>query len=208
MVEYILDVCEKLGYAGILFFMFLESTVIPIPSEIVMIPAGVLAAQGRMDPWIAIVMGIVGSWLGALTNYYGSYLLGRPFLEKYGRYFFLPQKRLDQVEAFFRRHGEVSTFTGRLIPVIRHLISIPAGLSGMNLFRFFLFTGLGAGLWVSILVWIGYVAGKQLDKINSDTITQLWHQYSAHVTIGLVIFCAVVIGSYILIYRRRHPHKK
>lgn len=208
MIEYILDVCAKLGYGGILFFMFLESTVFPLPSEFVMIPAGVLAAQGRMNPWIAIAMGIVGSWLGALTNYYASLWLGRLFLEKYGKYFFLPRQRLDQVEAFFRRHGEVSTFTGRLIPVIRHLISIPAGLSRMNIFRFLLFTGLGAGLWVSILVWIGYVAGKQLDKITSDTITQLWHQYSTQVTIGLILFCALIIGTYIFVYRHRHPRRK
>ncbi len=206
MVEYILDICEKLGYGGIVFFMFLESTVVPVPSEIVMIPAGVLAAQGRMNPWVAILMGIFGSWAGALTNYYVSYLLGRPFLEKYGRYFFLPKHRLDQVESFFLRHGEVSTFTGRLIPGIRHLISIPAGLSRMNMGRFLLFTGLGAGMWVAILVWIGHIAGRQLGDITSETVERLWKQYSTHVTVGLLVFCALIIGIYIIVYRRRHRH--
>jgi membrane protein DedA with SNARE-associated domain len=203
MVEYILDVCARLGYGGILFFMFLESTIFPVPSEIVMIPAGVLAAQGRMDPWIAIAMGIIGSLAGALTNYYGSLWVGRPFLERYGRYFFLPRHRLEQVERFFNRHGEISTFTGRLIPVIRHLISIPAGLSRMNLFHFTLYTCLGAGIWVSILVWIGYVAGKQLEKIDSDAIMNLWRRYSTEVTVGLILFCALIIAAYVFFYRRK-----
>lgn len=203
MVEYILDICARLGYGGIIFFMWLESTVVPVPSEIVMIPAGVLAAQGRMDPWVAILMGILGSWGGALTNYYVSLWLGRPFLDRFGKYFFLPPHRLTQVEKFFHKHGEISTFTGRLIPGVRHLISIPAGLSRMNLPRFIIFTGLGAGLWVAILVWIGYIAGKQLERVDSETITALWHQYSAEVTIGLILFCAILIGGYIWWQRRK-----
>ena len=203
MVEYILDICGRMGYGGILFLMWLESTVVPVPSEIIMIPAGVLAAQERMNPWVAIVMGILGSWLGALTNYYVSLWLGRPFIDRYGKYFFLPPHRLEQVEKFFQKHGEISTFTGRLIPGVRHLISIPAGLSRMNLPRFILFTGLGAGIWVAMLVWIGYVAGKELDRIDSETITKLWHEYSTEVTVGLILFCVLVIAGYVFWYRRR-----
>jgi len=201
MVESFLNLFEQIGYGGIIFLMLLESTVFPVPSEVVMIPAGVLAAQGRMNPWLAIIMGILGSWLGALTNYYVAIWLGKPVLNKYGRYMFLPPHRLAAVERFFLRHGEISTFTGRLIPGIRHLISIPAGLARMDLTRFLFFTGLGAGIWVSILVGIGYFAGRELEKISSETITQLWNRYSLAITLGLVLFCVVTIGGYILWHR-------
>ena len=203
MVESFLNLFEQLGYGGIVLLMALESSFFPFPSEVVMIPAGVLAAQGRMDPWVAILMGILGSWLGALLNYYIAVWFGRPALNKYGKYVFMPPHRLDKVEHFFAEHGEISTFTGRLIPAVRQYISFPAGLSRMNLFRFMLFTGLGAGLWVTILTWIGYAAGTQLDKITSESIAQLWHQYAIEITLGLLLFCAVLIGAYILWYRHR-----
>jgi len=203
MVESFLNLFEQLGYGGIVLLMALESSFFPFPSEVVMIPAGVLAAQGRMDPWVAIFMGILGSWLGALVNYYIAVWFGRPVLNKYGKYVFMPPHRLDKVEHFFVEHGEISTFTGRLIPAVRQYISFPAGLSRMNLFRFLLFTGLGAGLWVTILTWIGYAAGTQLDKITSESIAQLWHRYSTEITLGLLLFCAVLIGAYIIWYRRK-----
>jgi membrane protein DedA with SNARE-associated domain len=178
---------------------------VPLPSEIVMIPAGVLAAQGRMNPWIAILMGVAGSWLGAMFNYFLAVKFGRPFLNKFGKYLFMPPHRLDKVERFFLRHGEISTFTGRLILGVRHYISFPAGLARMNLARFSFFTVFGAAVWVSILTWIGYAAGTQLDKITSDSIHALWHQYSTHITVGLILFCALLIGVYILWYTR---HKR
>jgi membrane protein DedA with SNARE-associated domain len=204
VVEQILTFFDRLGYGGILFFMTLESSFLPVPSELVMIPAGVLAAQGRMDPWVAIIMGIIGSWCGALINYFLSSWLGRPVLYRYGKYVLLPSHRLDKVEQFFLKHGEISTFTGRLIPAVRHLISIPAGLSRMNMGRFLLFTGLGAGLWVAVLVWVGYIAGRELKDVTTESIKQLWHQYSTPITVGLILFCAVLITLYILWYRRRH----
>ena len=141
--------------------------------------------------------------LAALLNYYIAVWFGRPVLNKYGKYAFMPPHRLDKVEHFFVEHGEISTFTGRLIPAVRQYISFPAGLSRMNLFRFLLFTGLGAGIWVTILVWIGYAAGTQLDNITSESITELWHQYSTEITIGLILFCGLLIGAYILWYRRK-----
>jgi len=205
MVESILNIIEQLGYAGILVMMALESTFVPLPSEIVMIPAGVLAAQGRMNPWIAILMGVIGSWLGAMFNYYLAVKFGRPFLNKFGKYLLMPPHRLDKVERFFLRHGEISTFTGRLILGVRHYISFPAGLARMNLARFSFFTVFGAAVWVSILTWIGYAAGTQLDKITSDSIHALWDQYSTHITVGLILFCALLIGAYILWYTR---HKR
>jgi membrane protein DedA with SNARE-associated domain len=207
MVESFLNLFEQLGYGGIVLLMALESSFFPFPSEVVMIPAGVLAAQGRMNPWLAILAGILGSWLGALVNYYIAVWFGRPFLNKYGKYVLMPAHRLDKVEYFFVEHGEISTFTGRLIPAVRQYISFPAGLSRMNLPRFLLFTGLGAGLWVTILVWIGYAAGSQLDKITSESVAELWHQYSIEITLGLVLFCVILIGLYILWYRRKKSRR-
>lgn len=203
MIETVLDISQKLGYTGIVVFMLLESSFFPFPSEIIMIPAGVVAAQGGMDPWLAIACGVIGSWLGALLNYYLAVWFGRPVLHRYGKYVLMTPPRLERVEKFFYNHGEISTFTGRLIPGVRQYISFPAGLARMNMFRFLFFTGLGAGIWVAILVWIGYAAGTQLDKIDYESIENLWHQYSTQITIGLLIFCAILITIYILWHRRR-----
>jgi membrane protein DedA with SNARE-associated domain len=207
MVEWFLNLFEQLGYGGIVLLMALESSFFPFPSEVVMIPAGVLAAQGKMNPWLAILSGIAGSWLGALVNYYLAVWFGRPLLDKYGKYFLMPPHRLDRVEHFFVDHGEISTFTGRLIPTVRQYISFPAGLSRMNLPRFLFFTGLGAGIWVAILVWIGYVAGTQLENIDSESIKALWSQYSIQIIVGLLLFCLVLIGIYILWHRRKKSRR-
>lgn len=201
-MEFILNLAQQIGYLGIISLMFLESSFFPFPSEVVMIPAGMLVAQGKMDIWMAIFMGILGSWLGALFNYYLALWLGRPFIARYGRYFFLPGKKFNKVETFFLKHGEISTFTGRLIPVIRQYISFPAGLARMNIVLFLLFTGLGAGLWVSILVFIGYGVGKNLEDISLDVVRNIWHQYSMEVTLLLLLFCALTIGIYTLWYRK------
>jgi len=203
MIDTILDIVQKLGYTGIITFMLLESSFFPFPSEIIMIPAGVLAAHGGMDPWLAIFCGIVGSWLGALLNYYLAVWLGKPVLHRFGKYVLMPPHRLEKVEGFFNRHGEISTFTGRLIPGVRQYISFPAGLARMNMFRFLFFTGLGAGIWVAILVWVGYFAGRQLENISADSVEELWHQYSNQITVGLLVFCVILIVLYVLWYRRK-----
>lgn len=198
-----LDLFQKMGYPGIVLFMMLESSFFPFPSEIIMIPAGILAAQSKMDPWVAIFMGILGSWLGALLNYYLAVWMGRPVLNRFGKFLFMPPERLAKMESFFNRHGEISTFTGRLIPGVRQYISFPAGLAGMNLFRFLLFTGLGAGLWSGILVWIGYAAGKQMEEISYEAVKRLYHQYSFEIMLGLVLFCLILIAGYVFWYRRK-----
>ena len=149
----------ELGYWGIFFLMFLESTFFPFPSEIIMIPAGYLAFKGEMSFILVIVIGIVGSLLGALFNYYLAHFFGRKFLLKYGKYFFISPQTLDKLELFFTKHGELSTFNGRLIPGIRQLISLPAGLAKMDIVKFSLYSALGAGIWVTILVTLGYLVG-------------------------------------------------
>ena len=135
-----------------------------------------------------------GSLAGASFNYVVSMWLGRPFLERWGRYFFVRPELLHKTDAFFLKHGAVSTFTGRLIPGIRHLISIPAGLTHMNLGAFAFYTSLGAGLWSLVLTLFGYFLG------GNEALIQ---QYQHHITIGVILFVALVIGGYVW-WQKRH----
>ena len=154
---------------GLLFvfvFMAVESSFIPFPSEVVMIPAGFLAARGEFtfsSPLLAVVMavlvGTAGSLAGAYVNYYLACWLGRPFLERYGKYFFIKREALDRSVEIFNRYGAATTFVCRLVPAIRQLISIPAGISRMPFWSFSFFTALGAGIWTAILAAVGYRLG-------------------------------------------------
>ncbi|MEI6564246.1 MAG: DedA family protein [bacterium] len=188
------DIIERMGYPGIVFLMTLESSVFPIPSELVMPQAGYLASTGAMSLPVVIALGVLGSWLGALLNYAVAMWLGRPFFLKFGKYFFCPHDKFAMVERFFQNHGEISTFTGRLIPVVRHLISIPAGLTRMKMSHFLLYTGLGAAIWVSILSYIGFLCGQNLDLIK---------KYSHLCTLGVIIGCVLLISVYVWIHKRR-----
>src|ERR1700757_2495710 len=147
VVEWLLQTIGAMGYPGIFLLMAMESSVIPIPSELVMPPAGYLAQQGEMNMWAAIFFGTAGSLVGAYANYFAAHYLGRPLVLKYGKYVWITEEKFAKVETFFHRHGEISTFIGRLLPVIRHLISLPAGLAGMHHWKFSLYTLLGAGIW-------------------------------------------------------------
>ncbi len=173
IIAFLVQTMSSLGYIGIFALMFLESTFFPFPSEVVMIPAGYLAYQGDMNIYIVLFMGISGSLAGALLNYYLSRTLGRKLLLKYGHYIWFEEDKLIKMEKFFKAHGEISTFNGRLIPVIRQYISLPAGLSNMNIFKFSLYTSLGAGVWVTILTLLGYMLGnnQELIKEHLQTIT-------------------------------------
>ena len=151
------------GFVFVFFFMAVESSFIPFPSEIVMIPAGFLAARGELstgigilDCAIAVFLGVAGSLAGALFNYWLSARLGEPFLRRYGRWFFVKSESLDRAEELFNRYGAATTFVCRLLPVIRQLISIPAGLSRMPMRRFLAFTALGSAIWTAVLAAIGY----------------------------------------------------
>ena len=145
--------------------MFLESSFFPFPSEVVMIPAGYLAFQGKMNLFMALFSGVAGSLFGALFNYFLAAKYGRPFLLRYGKYFFLKPESLQKLEDFFAKHGDISTFNGRLIPGIRQYISMPAGLARMPLGKFSLYTVLGAGIWVSVLALLGYYLGANETQV-------------------------------------------
>ena len=153
-------------------FMAVESSFIPFPSEVVMVPAGFLAARGELAlaplPALAaaIAVGVLGSLAGAFANYYLALWLGRPFLERYGKYFFVKPEPLERACEVFNRYGAATTFVCRLVPVIRQLISIPAGISRMPVASFALFTGLGAGIWTAILAAVGFAIGRSTADIS------------------------------------------
>src|SRR2546429_569829 len=136
--------------------MAIESSFLPLPSELVMPPAGYLAAKGELSFVLAIACGVVGSILGALANYGLAHWLGRAVVRRIGKYVWISEKSLERSERYFAEHGEISTFMGRMLPVIRHLISIPAGIARMDLVKFVTFTGLGALVWCTVLTWIGW----------------------------------------------------
>lgn len=194
LVQWSIDLIDKLGYPGIVLLMGLESSVFPWPSEMVMPQAGYLVAEGKMNMAVVIVLGVVGSWLGALFNYVMAMWLGRPFFLKFGKYCFCPPDKFAMVERFFQAHGEISTFTGRLIPVVRHLISIPAGLTRMKMSHFLFYTGVGSAIWVSILTVVGYVCGKNITLIK---------QYSHVATISVILGSVVVVAIYVWAHKRR-----
>ncbi len=193
IVSFVLNLVEQWGYWGIFIMMFLESTFFPFPSEVAMIPAGYLAFQGKMNIWLAIFAGTTGSLSGALFNYFLARSMGRTLLIKYGKYVFVKEKSIIKLEEFFAAHGHISTFTGRLIPGIRQLISLPAGLSKMNVVQFSLYTTLGAGIWVAILAALGYFAGAN---------EELWKSYLKEIIIALFVLLSVGIWAYIYRLKR------
>lgn len=154
------EMVAHLGYTEIVFLMALESSLFPVPSELVMIPAGYRAAQGELNPFLATLAGGFGSLIGASANYALGRYVGRAFLLRYGKYFLINQKTFDDAEALFLRNANMATFVGRFIPGIRHLISIPPGMFGMALAPFVLLTTLGATLWCGVLVATGYFLGE------------------------------------------------
>ncbi len=196
-IMWIVDTIGAMGYPGIVFLMFLESSFFPFPSEVVVPPAGYLAHQGQMNLSLVIFSGIIGSLLGALFNYWISIKVGRPFFERYGRYLFVSMETLDRSEVFFRRHGHISTFVGRLIPGVRQYISLPAGVARMPLMSFCLFTAAGAGIWVVVLALAGYWLGS-----NQGMVMEYLHQ----ITLVLMGLCALLVAVYVT--RLCHRAKK
>jgi membrane protein DedA with SNARE-associated domain len=194
LTQWIVTTVGDWGYTGIVIMMAIESSFIPFPSEIVMIPAGYLAYKGEMSLGLVLLSGFAGSLIGAWVNFFLAMTLGRKLLYRYGKYFFMGVETLDRMETFFRQHGAVSTFSGRLIPGIRQLISIPAGLSKMPFSLFTLYTFLGAAIWSSILVALGYILGENEELIKEYLHELIW------LSLGLVIIIAVI---YIYFHKRK-----
>ncbi|MDH4249451.1 MAG: DedA family protein [Deltaproteobacteria bacterium] len=191
-------VIQRMGYLGVFLLMVIESSFIPFPSEIVIPPAGDLAR--RLPDWSlagVIFWGTAGSLAGALINYWLAWTLGRPLLlsliKRYGRYFRISEKDFQRTEAFLLRHGALSTLVGRLLPVIRQLISLPAGLAGMPLMLFCVLTSLGAGLWVAVLALAGYWFGSEPERLS---------QFLREETRWLIALALLFMGAYLIYWRR------
>jgi membrane protein DedA with SNARE-associated domain len=216
VLDLLIPFLEKMAHFGltwgpllVLFFMTVESSFIPFPSEIVMIPAGFMAARGEFFPGdnimaaaiLAVACGITGSLLGAWINYGLSLKLGRPFLHRWGKYFFLDEAKLNRAEQLFRDYGEVTTFVCRLIPVVRQLISIPAGIAEMRLGRFTLFTGAGAGIWVVILTSLGYGFGTTTKGLGyGELVHQAKGVLDQHF-IWIIAGCILLVAVYACIHK-------
>lgn len=186
---------NKIGYLGIFLGMFLESTMFPLPSEVIMIPAGMAAAEGSMNICIVIIAGVLGNICGAIFSYFLALKMGRAILFKLGKYFFIKPAVIIKMEDFFNSHGEISIFIGRLIPGFRHFISLPAGVAKMNLAKFTFYTFLGSMVWTTVLTILGYVIGKNQDLIS---------QYLPTIILACVIFCIISIAIYVFIKKRNN----
>ena len=189
-----------LNYGTIFVLMLLESTVIPVPSELVVAPAAYHAAGGNLDMWLVILFSTLGADVGATINYLAGWYLGRPIIykfanSKWGHLCLLNQEKVEKSERYFEKHGMVATITGRLLPGIRHLISIPAGLSRMNYWKFLLYTTIGAGTWHSILALLGHYmhAFVPEEQLNEKIL-----EYGEYIKFGLIIIVIIVCLYFLL----------
>ena len=198
LLERFLGGMQQAGYTGVFLMMTIESSFIPFPSEIVMVPAGYLAGSGQLSLVGCIAAGIAGSVLGAWINYGLSFYLGRTVLIQVLKYFLISESKLQKTEQFFEQHGAITTLIGRLIPGVRQLISVPAGLARMNFRQFTLFTSIGAGAWVTLLCVIGYLAGK-----NQQALEDVWVQNKKMVLGGVFIGTVLVVTAYLFRHYRR-----
>ena len=205
LLEWVLD---NLNYWVVTLFMAIESSFIPFPSEVVVPPAAWKAMTDEsLNVFLVIVFATVGADIGALVNYYLSKVLGRPIIyrfadSRFGHLCLINRAKVEQAEQYFREHGAASTFFGRLVPAVRQLISIPAGLSGMKLGTFLLYTSLGAGVWTTILALIGYAIYQYTDIKTTEDVYVMATHYSHE--IGYVLLAAALLVVGVMIYR----HKK
>lgn len=187
------------GYWGIILLMAMESSIFPVPSELVIPPAAILVAQGKLNYWGVVLSGTFGSWAGSAITYAVARWFGRPVIMRWGKYFLMPPEKVEKAEVFLQRYQKGGLFFSRLLPVIRHLISIPAGLVRMNFWVFSAITTLGAFVWCLILTWYGHRVGeKNPHLLNSpeELVETVKHE-----SLGLIVFIAVLAALYILMLR-------
>ena len=198
LISWIVQTVADLGYIGIFVMMLLESSFFPFPSEVAMIPAGYLASKGEMNIYLVVIAGILGSLAGAVFNYWLALKFGRVFVLKFGKYFFFKEETLIKMETYFAQHGEISTFVGRLVPVVRQYISLPAGLSRMNLPKFAFYTSLGAGIWVIILTLLGYFIG------DNELLVK---EYLRSIIVGVLLVLIGIVFIYIRKMKKEELYK-
>ncbi len=189
LISFLLEITKNLGYFGIVALMAIESSFIPFPSEVVIPPAAYLAYKGEMNIYLVILSGLVGSIIGALFNYYLALYLGKPLIHKiaqkdFMKYLLITPAKLESAEQYFKKHGKISTFIGRLLPAIRQLISLPAGFVKMKMSHFIFYTALGSGLWTTILAILGYQFGAQ---------QELLHTFYSEIKIAMIVIALAVV---------------
>ncbi len=209
LTNFINTCLEQLSYGNITLLMAIESSFIPFPSEIIVPPAGYLAAEGKLDITLVIFFSTVGSLIGATINYLLALTLGRPVLYKFansklGHICLLSQEKLETAEKYFDKNGAISTFVGRLLPGIRQLISIPAGLVRLSMPHFILYTTLGAGIWNTILACIGYILHKTIGNI--EDIPEIAGKYGK--MISFIILAVIIIAGLIYFFKNRKKQKE
>ena len=198
---------SNLTYPNILLLMLLESTVIPVPSELVVAPAAYHAASGELNVFLIVLFATIGAGIGASINYVVALYVGRPVIykfanSKWGKMCLLNEEKVKKSETYFDRHGIVATLTGRLIPGIRHLISIPAGLARMNYWKFLLYTLIGAGAWHSILAGLGWYLHSIVPEDQLEATITRYNHY-----IVLAIVAVVVLVAAFLVYKHYRSKK-
>jgi membrane protein DedA with SNARE-associated domain len=196
LLDWYMGALETGGYPMIALLMAIESSIVPLPSELVIPPAAMLAAKGKFSMAGVIIAGTVGSWVGAAVMYWVSRWAGRPLVLKYGKYFLIPEAKVHAAERWSQQFGSFGVFVSRLLPVVRHLIGIPMGIVKMDFKLYSLFTLLGSAIWVSVLCWVGVKAGQD-EKLMQGNL----HRISIWMIGGIV-----VLG--VLYYFAVHRHMK
>lgn len=197
IADYVTHFISVTGYVTVFFGMVLESMVFPLPSEAVLPFAGFLVAEGRFGLVLTVLVATFGSLIGSLLSYAIGFYGGRPFLNRFGRYFLIDQAELDFTDRFFRKHGAVAVFVSRFIPVVRHLISLPAGMAKMDIRTFSLLTVIGAGIWNGFLVLVGC------------HLRQNWRlvmEYGKVVDEAVIAIILILVGLFVARYFRKRRH--
>lgn len=205
-MNFITTLLSNLNYGTILLLMLLESTVIPVPSELVVAPAAYHAAGGNLNVLLVVLFATIGADLGASINYAVALYVGRPVIyrfanSRWGHLCLLNQEKVEKSERYFDDHGIVATLTGRLIPGIRHLISLPAGLARMNYWKFLLYTTIGAGAWHSILAAMGWYLHA---VVPEDQLDETIEHYNHYIVLAIVAVVAVAAVWFIVKNRKKN----
>ena len=201
---------NNLNYGTILLLMLLESTVVPVPSELVVAPAAYHAATGSLNVFLVVLFATIGADLGASINYFVALYVGRPVVykfanSKWGKMCLLNQEKVEKSERYFDDHGIVATLTGRLIPGIRHLISLPAGLARMNYWKFLLYTTIGAGCWHAILAAMGWYMHA---VVPEDQLEQTIEQYNHYIVAVILALVLLAVVYFVISHRKKITNKK
>lgn len=194
------------GYLGIIVLMAMESSIFPVPSEVVIPPAAFLAAQGHLNFWGVILAGTFGSYLGAAVTYWVSRAVGRPLILRYGQFILLRPEKLERAETWLSRYETGGVFFARLLPVVRHLISIPAGIVRMNFFVFSVVTVIGSAIWCSVLAYLGLQAYRKEPQLLSDPEAMV-HFIKAQ-SHWIILFVVILAALYLLTLRLTRPTRQ